>query len=167
MRRIMTALFIIALVGLTPGILFASGTGGGSASSSGTSSSTSTAKAPTTALDWYNAGYTASGAGQYKEAAIDFTNAIALKSDYAEAYNMLGYCTRKLGDVTKAFTYYDKALKLKPNFPEAREYYGEAYLQLGNLPKAVQQYIILVKGGNTKVASELLDQIDSYVNKIT
>jgi tetratricopeptide (TPR) repeat protein len=138
------------------------GTGGGSAGGGGAGG-----RAPDgakTALDWYNAGYTASEAKSYAEAISDFTSALELNSNYAEAYNMLGFCTRKMGNVAKAFTYYETALRLKPNFPEAREYYGEAYLQSGNLAKAVQQYIILAKAHN-KNADELLDQIDLYVNQ--
>ena len=103
-------------------------------------------------------------AAKYNEAAQDFTKAIALKSDYAEAYNMLGFCTRKMGNVTQAMTYYDTALRLKPNFPEAREYYGEAWLQQGNLAKAVQQYVILEKTG-TKNAKELLEKISDFVGQ--
>jgi protein O-GlcNAc transferase len=118
---------------------------------------------PSSALDWYNAGYTASDAGRYQEAVTDFKTALSMKPDYAEAYNMLGFCTRKLGNVNQAFSYYEKALKLKPNFPEAREYYGEAYLEEGNLAKAVQQYIILEKAGNRN-ARELLEKIDEFVN---
>ncbi len=153
--------FFITLICLfSAGLIFASGSSGGT---SGSSSGTSASKTPT-ALDWYNTGYAASQAAKYQEAATDFTNAIALKSDYAEAYNMLGFCTRKMGNVTKAMTYYDTALRLKPNFPEAREYYGEAWLQQGNLAKAVQQYIILEKAGS-KNAAELLDQIDIFVNQ--
>jgi tetratricopeptide (TPR) repeat protein len=110
-----------------------------------------------------DAGAIASNGGKYQEAIGDFQKAIALKSDYAEAYNMLGYDTRMAGKVKEAFVYYDKALKLRPNFPEAREYYGEAYLQLGNLAKAVQQYIILEKAGD-KNAAELLEKIGNYVN---
>jgi tetratricopeptide (TPR) repeat protein len=137
--------FICVVTGLVmAGALFAVGSSGGSAGSSGsgTSASASPSKTPT-ALDLY---------------------AIALKSDYAEAYNMLGFCTRKQGNVAKAFTYYETALKLKPNFPEAREYYGEAFLQQGNLARAVQQYVILQKAGS-KFASELLDEIDAFVNQ--
>jgi len=120
--------------------------------------------APTTALQWYNVGYTAANDGKYDDAIQDFTTAISLKSDYAEAYNMLGFATRKKGDVSKAFGYYETALKLKPNFPEAREYYGEAWLQQGNLAKAVQQYIILEKANN-KNAKELLDKISDFVSQ--
>jgi len=161
MRRF--SLILICLI--SAGALFASGSSGGTASGTTTSSSTSAAAGPSTALDWYNVGYAAANAGKFQDGVNAFTKAIALKSDYAEAYNMLGFCTRKLGNVKLAFTYYDKALSLKPNFPEAREYYGEAYLQLGNLPRAVQQYVILVKAGSAKNANELLDQISDYVNK--
>jgi tetratricopeptide (TPR) repeat protein len=153
-----TIAIFIALLGATA--VFAAGTSGGGNAGTGEGAASSSSF---TALDWYNAGYTASNAGKYQEAIGDFQKAIALKSDYAEAYNMLGYDTRMTGKVKEAFTYYDKALKLKPNFPEAREYYGEAYLQLGNLAKAVQQYIILEKAGD-KNASELLEKIGSYVN---
>jgi tetratricopeptide (TPR) repeat protein len=151
---------IACLVGTT--MAFASGSSGGT--SSGSSSSSTSMSGPSTALDWYNVGYAAANAGKYQEGVNDFQKAIALKSDYAEAYNMLGFCTRKLGNVKAAFTYYEKALSLKPNFPEAREYYGEAFLQEGNLARAVQQYVILFKAGS-KNAAELLDQISDYVNK--
>jgi tetratricopeptide (TPR) repeat protein len=152
--------FIVTLCLLFAGGLFAVGTTSSSGSSGG--SNVASNKSPT-AQDWYTSGYNASQAKKYDEAVADFQKAIALKSDYADAYNMLGFCTRKLGDVSKAFNYYETALKLKPNFPEAREYYGEAYLQEGNLTKAVQQYIILQKS-DTKIAAELLEQIDLYVN---
>ena len=155
MRRSIS--FVVAL--LAAGTVFAAGTSGGGGGM-GASKSTS----PSSATDWYNVGYSASNAGKYQEAVTDFQNAISLKSDYAEAYNMLGFCTRKLGNVSQAFTYYETALKLKPNFPEAREYYGEAYLQQGNLAKAVQQYIILEKAGN-KNARELLEKIGEFVNQ--
>jgi tetratricopeptide (TPR) repeat protein len=157
-RNIFLAFFL-----LLAGVLFAAGTegGGGSGSSSGAKARPSPVP---TALDIYNEGYALSNAGRYQEAAADFQKAIDMKSDYAEAYNMLGYCTRKMGNVAGAFAFYDKALQLKPNFPEAREYYGEAYLQEGNLAKAVQQYIILEKA-RSRNAQELLDKIDQFVSQ--
>jgi tetratricopeptide (TPR) repeat protein len=159
MRRLTIILFSL----VAAGGVFASGSSGGTS----TSSSTSVSTAPTTALDWYNTGYAAATAGKYQDGANAFQKAIALKADYAEAYNMLGFCTRKLGNAKQAIAYYEKALSLKPAFPEAREYYGEAYLQIGNLAKAVQQYVALVRTGasGAKNATELLDQISDYVNK--
>jgi tetratricopeptide (TPR) repeat protein len=140
------------------GSLFAAGTGGGSGTGGGGGSSTPTA------LDYYNKGYAQANSGQYTQAIDNFKQAIALKPDYAEAYNMLGFSTRKSGDVKGAYAYYDKALKLKPNFPEAREYYGEAYLQDNNLAKAIQQYVVLQKM-HSKNADELLEKISDYVDK--
>jgi tetratricopeptide (TPR) repeat protein len=158
MRRTIVLLLLLAVAGTA----FAAGSGSGGGGGMG--SAGATPSIPTSAQDWYKVGYAASDAGKYQEAISDFKNAIALKPDYAEAYNMLGFCTRKLGNVDEAFTYYDKALELKPNFPEAREYYGEGYLQKGNLAKAVQQYIILEKSGN-KNARELLEKIEEFVNQ--
>ncbi len=158
MRR--AIVLFISLV--AAGSLFAAGSGGGGGNGGGGRGAGMSQ--PSSAQDWYNVGYSASNAGRYQEAVTAFNNALALKSDYAEAYNMLGFCTRKMGNVQEAFTYYEKALKIKPNFPEAREYYGEAYLQSGNLAKAVQQYIILEKAGN-KNARELLEKIEEFVNK--
>jgi len=156
----------LALLFLT-GTLFAAGTGGGAGGGSGAGSSMRASGAAmqpgTSALDWYNAGYAASNAGNYSQAIADFTKAINLKSDYAEAYNMLGFDTRKSGDVAKAFTYYQTALKLRPDFPEAREYYGEAFLQEGDLVHAVQQYVILEKA-RTRNAGDLLAKIELFVD---
>jgi tetratricopeptide (TPR) repeat protein len=158
MRRTAVLLFSLTAAGAA----FASGGEGGHMGGGvGESGPSST---PVSAQDWYNAGYSKTDAGRYDEAVSDFKTAISLRSDYAEAYNMLGFCTRKLGNVDEAFTYYDKALQLKPNFPEAREYYGEAYLQQGNLAKAMQQYIILEKAGS-KQARELLKKIEDFVKQ--
>jgi tetratricopeptide (TPR) repeat protein len=143
---------------------FAAGSGSSSSgSSSGSSNSSAAMTRQPTAVDVYNQGYALWNQAKYADAAKFFQQAISMKSDYAEAYNMLGFCTRKTGDLTKAIGYYETALKLKPNFPEAREYFGEAYLEQGNLAKAVQQYIWLEKANN-KNAKELLDKISDYVN---
>jgi tetratricopeptide (TPR) repeat protein len=154
---------LVLLVALfAAGSLFAAGTGGGGGGS-GMSGGPGGSTAPT-ALDFYNKGYAEANSGQYMQAIDNFKQAIALKPDYAEAYNMLGFSTRKSGDVKGAYAWYDKALKLKPNFPEAREYYGEAYLQDNNLPKAIQQYVVLEKM-HSKNADELLEKISDYVDK--
>ncbi len=159
MRRYVLTGFCLLLSVFLASTAFALKSGGGGGGGSGNSMSRSPS-----ALEWYTMGSAAADAKKYNDAIQDFTNAIAVKSDYAEAYNMLGYCTRMIGNVTKAFSYYETALKLKPDFPEAREYYGEAWLQQGNLAKAVQQYIILDKAGS-KNADELLEKIGTFVNQ--
>jgi tetratricopeptide (TPR) repeat protein len=163
MRRIIIFVLSVLLAGSAYASGSSGGSGGGSAGNSGGGKGPVVSQQPT-ALELYNKGFAASDAGRYQEAADAFKAAIAMKSDYAEAYNMLGFATRKMGNVAGAFAYYEKALQLKPNFPEAREYYGEAYLQQGNLAKAVQQYIILEKAGS-KNAGELLEKIDEFVNR--
>jgi Flp pilus assembly protein TadD len=159
-KRIFLASLVLVLSGT---IIFALGTapsssGGGSMKSGATVSAT-----PTTAPQFYAAGYSASQANRFDEAIADFRSAISLKADYAEAYNMLGYCLRKSGNATEAFTDYEKALSLKPNFPEAREYYGETFLAVDNLKDALRQYVILQKAGKSQ-AKELLEKISDYLS---
>jgi Tfp pilus assembly protein PilF len=153
---ILVSIFITAAV-------FGSGSGSGGGGGTGGAKSSSTSTQPT-AVDTYNTGYALWNKGKYADAAPYFAQAISMKSDYAEAYNMLGFCTRMAGDLPKAISYYETALKLKPNFPEAREYYGETWLKQGNLAKAVQQYVILQKAHN-KNADELLEKISAYVDQ--
>jgi tetratricopeptide (TPR) repeat protein len=143
-RKIMIVVSFIASLGLASAA-FAAGSGGGGGGGGSTASSTGTRSAPQqlTAIDVYNQGYALWNQGKYSAAAPYFQQAISMKGDYAEAYNMLGFCTRKMGDLTKAIGYYETALKLKPNVPEAREYFGEAYLEMGDLTRAVQQYVWL------------------------
>jgi len=156
----MIYLALVASLGMATAV-FASGSGGGGSSSN--SGSNAMSRQPTY-MDVYNQGYSLWKQGRYADAAPYFQQAIAMKGDYAEAYNMLGFCTRKTGDLGKAIGYYETALKLKPNFPEAREYFGEAYLEQGNLAKAVQQYVWLVKA-RSRNADELLEKISDYVNR--
>lgn len=162
MKRTLIVIFCLAAAAT----LFAAGSSGGSGSTgSGPSSPNAGANAMKgpSPLDLYNQGYAMWKQDKWADAARYFQNAISMKSDYAEAYNMLGFCTRKMGDLTKAIGYYETALKLKPNFPEAREYFGEAYLENGDLAKAVQQYVWLQNRGD-KNAKELLEKISDYVN---
>ncbi len=148
---------------LSASMVLALGTGGGGSTGGSSGGNASMSPAPKTALQFYNTGYSASQAGRYEEAVTNFRQAIALKADYAEAYNMLGFSLRKSGNVKEAFLQYEKALSLKPNFPEAREYYGESFLQVDNLKDAVRQYVILQKAGKPQ-AKELLDSIAEYLN---
>jgi Flp pilus assembly protein TadD len=150
--------FAVTVLAFSGAIAFAAGTSPPSSGGVGTAKSA----APSTAPQFYTAGYNASQAGRYDEAIADFRSAIALKSDYAEAYNMLGFSLRKSGNVKEAFVDYEKALSLKPNFPEAREYYGETFLAVDDLKDAVRQYILIQKAGKAP-AKELLEKIDDYL----
>jgi len=151
-------LLVIFLAGIGAVGLFGSGTYQQPSDTSGSQS----AGMPKTAADFYAAGFKASAAKNYGDAINDFTSAISIKADYAEAYNMLGYCLRMTGKVQDSMRNYQKALELKPNFPEAREYYGEAFLMDNNLGGAVSQYIVIQKT-NQKQAAILLASIADFL----
>jgi len=152
---------VLAIYAFAAAGLFALGTYP-SPPAKGTNSSAATA--PGTAEQFYAAGYKAATAGNFGEAISDFTSAIDMKADYAEAYNMLAYSQRMTGDIKNSMNNYVKALSLKPDFPQAREYYGEAFLMDNNLNGAVAQYIILEKA-RRREASVLLESISKYLSE--
>jgi tetratricopeptide (TPR) repeat protein len=145
------------------GTLYAVGSGGGGGGMSSGNGGSATPAAVKSAQDWYDEGYAASQAEDYRKAVRSFRKAISLDRQYAQAYNMLGFSLRKLGRIKEALSSYEKALKLKPDFPEAREYYGEAHLQNGNLEGALEQYRILEQSGSEE-AQELMAKIEEYKN---
>jgi tetratricopeptide (TPR) repeat protein len=100
-------------------------------------------------------------AEQYSKAANSFRRAISYKSDFAEAYNMLGFSLRKDGKHKAAIKQYQKALKINPNFEEAHEYIGEAYLGIGDRDSAWKHYGVLKDLGSEE-AEELLERIQEY-----
>lgn len=103
---------------------------------------------------------------KYSQAASLFRRAISLKSDFAEAYNMLGFSLRKDGKYDAAIRQYKKALDINPKFAEAHEYIGEAYLGIGDRDSAWKHYTILV-GLGSEEAGELLTKIEEYDRSIT
>ncbi len=98
---------------------------------------------------------------KYSQAASAFKKAISYKSDFAEAYNMLGFSLRKQGKYDEAIRQYKKALDINPKFAEAHEYIGEAYLGIRDRDSAWEQYNILVKLGSDE-AGDLLKKIQEY-----
>ena len=61
-----------------------------------------------------------------KESITDFTTAIQLKSDYAEAYTGRGNAKYKLGDKQGAIADHNKAISINANFAES--YYGRGLI---------------------------------------
>jgi tetratricopeptide (TPR) repeat protein len=103
---------------------------------------------------------------QYSKAANNFRRAISYKSDFVEAYNMLGFSLRKQGKYDAAIKQYKKALDINPDFAEAHEYIGEAYLGIGDRDSAWKHYTILV-GLGSEEAGELLEKIETYDGSIS
>ena len=72
-----------------------------------------------------------SGAHQYDRAIADYTTAIQLKPDYAEAYNDRGFAYYLKGDAERAIADYTRAIELRPNYPKAYNSRGVAYMAHG------------------------------------
>ena len=53
--------------------------------------------------------------GRFKEALLDYGEAILLKPDYFEAYNNKGILLREIGHFEEATSDYNKAISLRPN----------------------------------------------------
>lgn len=72
-----------------------------------------------------------SGIHQYDKAIADYTTAIELKPDYAEAYNDRGFAYFLTGDFERAIRDYTRAIELRPNYPKAYNSRGVAYMAGG------------------------------------
>ena len=63
---------------------------------------------------------------RHEEALASYDKAIALKPDYAEAYNNRGNALKDLKRHEEALASYDKAIALKPDYAEAYNNRGAA-----------------------------------------
>jgi tetratricopeptide (TPR) repeat protein len=69
-----------------------------------------------------------------------FQKAIAIKRDYAEAFNNLGVAHYYRGQPKEALASYDQAIRLKPDFADARWNRSLVLLQNGNLKEGFKEY---------------------------
>jgi len=76
-------------------------------------------------------GESAASAHQYGRAIADYTTAIQLQPDYAEAYNDRGFAYYLKGDVERAIADYTRAIELRPDYPKAYNSRGVAYMAHG------------------------------------
>jgi tetratricopeptide (TPR) repeat protein len=72
-----------------------------------------------------------SGLQQYDRAIADYTKALELKPDYAEAYNDRAFAYYLKGDFDRAITDYTRAINLRPNYPKAFNSRGVVYMAGG------------------------------------
>jgi S1-C subfamily serine protease len=96
--------------------------------------------------------------GDYQGALADYNQAIALKPDYANAYNNRGILKDELNDPKGALADYSKAIALDPN--SAKAYYNRAKLKvekLNDLQGALADY-------NQAIALKP-DLANAYVNR--
>ena len=74
------------------------------------------------------------------EALASYDKAIALKPDYAEAYNNRGIALQGLNRPEEALASYDKAIALKPDYAEAHRNRGNALRDLKRPAEALASY---------------------------
>ena len=74
--------------------------------------------------------------GELDKAIANYTKAIELQPDYAEAYYNRGLAYRNKATFDKAIADYDKAIALKPDFAEAYNNRGSAYANKGAFDKS-------------------------------
>ena len=56
--------------------------------------------------------------GKLEEAIEAYNKALAIKPDYAEAYNNMGIALKEQGKLEEAIEAYNKALAIKPDYAE-------------------------------------------------
>ena len=83
-------------------------------------------------------GLTASNAGDYKSAIVNFTNVIRLEPGHAEAHYYRGLARYKIGLHEDAITDYSRAILIRPAFPEAFLNRGLARHRLGDYQAAIE-----------------------------
>jgi len=106
----------------------------------------------------YNRGVRARVAADWPAAVSAFRRALALRGDFAEAWNDLGYALRNQGRYPESLDAYHEALRLRPDFPEALEYLGEAYVKMGRLDDA-RRVLDRLRPLDAERARELADEI--------
>ena len=75
------------------------------------------------------------------QGAIDaYRQALAIKSNYPQAYNNLGIALKEQGDLQAAIDAYRQALAIKSNYPQAYNNLGIALKKQGDLQAAIDAY---------------------------
>ncbi len=89
---------------------------------------------------WLNRGAVLADLGQPAEALASYDRAIALKPDFAEAFNNRGRALATLGRLAEALDSYDRATALKPDQAAAHNNRGNALKDLGRPEEALASY---------------------------
>ena len=84
-------------------------------------------------------------AKQYDKAIADYTEAIRLKPDYADAHYNRGNAYYYLQQYDEAVADYSEVIRLKPDYADAYYNRGDAYVGLQQYDKAVADYSEVIR----------------------
>jgi tetratricopeptide (TPR) repeat protein len=108
----------------------------------GAQSASAVAKEPPADAEAYlRRGEASAGAHEYDQAIADYTMAIRLRPDYAEAYNNRGHAYHwKGGNADRAIADFARAIELRPNYPTAYNNRGVVYMAGGHSEKGLPDF---------------------------
>ena len=89
---------------------------------------------------YLNLGVALMAANKIDESIDNFSRAIQIKPDFAEAHNNMGIAFEKHGNFTEAVRHYREALRIKPDYAEAHNNMGIALEKQGNFSEAIRHY---------------------------
>ena len=87
-----------------------------------------------------NRGLAYENKGDYNHAIADYSEAIRLNPNFANAFNNRGLAYAGLGDFDRAIADYSEAIRLNPNFAEAFDNRGVAYEKKGDHDHAIADF---------------------------
>jgi tetratricopeptide (TPR) repeat protein len=92
------------------------------------------------AVTEHNLGAALQADGRFDEAIAHYRRAIALRADYAPAYNNLASSLKSSGRTADAITAYEQALRVRPDYPEAHYNLANALVEAGRREEAIAHY---------------------------
>src|SRR5215469_9091566 len=98
------------------------------------------ASAPERAGKEYQAAMKVMAAGNYKEAITEFTRAVGIWPQLADAYLERGTCHRYLHQNDQAMADFDQAVAVNPNLARAYSARGYIYRERGNPRRAMEEF---------------------------
>lgn len=101
---------------------------------------------------YLNLGVALMSVNKIDESIDNFSRALQIKPNFAEAHNNVGIAFEKQGKFTEAVNHYREALRIKPYYAEAHNNIGVVLEKQGNFSEAIKHYFEALKI-NPKYAS--------------